>query len=82
MESYKDLHNRVFKKIEKIQREVKRKRLAQPIKKCSVRDYPAIVVACGYKKNKKIFVECSGMPINVTWGDDIKSRLSELGDVS
>lgn len=78
MASYKDLHNRVFKKIQKIQREVKRKRLALPIEKYSVYDYPTIVVACGYIKKKKIFVERSGKPINVTWVHDIELRLSAL----
>lgn len=76
-----DLDRFVKNAIKKIQREVKRKRLAAPKKKHSIRDYPAIVVACGWTGSKRIFEGRSGMPINVTWVRDIKSRLSALGDI-
>lgn len=75
-----DLDRFVKKAIKKIQKEVKRKRLAAQPKKYRIFDYPAIVVACGWKKSNRIFEgRSSGCLKEDEYDPMIGSRLADLG---
>lgn len=79
MADWGNLQDCVIYAIHLIRRQVRRKRLAQPKKKHSITDYPAMVVACGYERSYEVFWAQSASPINYKYDDRIRLRLEALG---
>ena len=74
-----DLEECVSAAITKVRQRVKKRRKAHPTKKHKITDYPAIVVACGYKRSNTTFWDESKSPENHNYCEKIKTRLESLG---
>ena len=67
--------------IQEIKRQVKRIRQSHPNVKHRIQDYPAMVVACGYKRSGAVFWGQSASPVNLQYEQPIKKRLEALAPI-
>ena len=75
------LEKSVKNEINYIKQRVKASRLANPNKKHSPQDYPAVVVACKCQWNRDIYFGESRSPVNYKYEERIKNRLELLGNI-
>lgn len=75
------LEKSVKREINYIKKRVKESRLANPNKKHTPQDYPAVIVACKCLWKSDIYFGESRSPVNYKYEERIKNRLELLGNI-
>lgn len=76
-----ELEHCVREAIQIVCRRVKQSRQAHPQVKHKITDYPAMVVACGYRRGNDVFWGQSESPVNHNFEDRLRVRLESLAPI-
>lgn len=81
MATHSDLLSKVLNAISIVRKRVKKSRLKKLPKQYSIKDYPAVVVACGYSRSYSVFWDESKSPRNKKFNFNIHRRLIKIAPV-
>lgn len=81
MATSKALNDGVKKAIKRERERVKKSRISDPVHKHHMRDYPAVVVACGCKQREQIFTGTSKSTIGYEYVPMLKNELEKLAPI-
>jgi hypothetical protein len=81
MATDQELERVVTNAIQIVRRKVKQTRQAHPQVKHRIEDYPAMVVACSYRRGNEVFWGQSKSPVNHIYEDRLHERLEALAPI-
>ena len=81
MATDQELEHCVTHAIRVVRHRVKKTRQAHPQVKHRINDYPAIVLACGYRRGNEVFWDQSKSPVNHIYEDRLRERLEALAPI-
>ncbi len=81
MATEQELEHCVTHAIQIVRQRVKQTRQAHPQVKSRIQDYPAMVVACGYRRGREVFWGESKSPVNHIYEGRLRERLEALAPI-